>query len=634
MTNRSNRSDVVVIGGVAAGPKAAATLARRRPSAAITLFQREDYLSYATCGFPFFASGEVGAFDELLKTSWGAVRDGAYFQNAKGFTAVTGAEVLSINRGEKTVAVKMLDTGDVTAHGYDKLVIATGSTPNAPPMPVPTSECVRPFTRPADVLSFRGLAERGDIDNVVIIGGGFIGVELCEAVKDMWGIGVTLFEKQPQLLPYMLDPEMAAIVRRSLERDGVGVFVDAAVEGIDLDGDGKPVVSVAGRDPAAADYVFLCLGVHPEVTLARECGLEIGETGGIAVDRYLRTSDPDIYAGGDCVESRHRITGHPIYLPLGSIANRHGRVIGENLAGCVGAGGGDSAGDVGEGGVDGEGGNDGNFAGNDGGLDGEMIFPGVFGAFVLRAFETNIGGVGLSEEAARREGFHVRSVWGSFPDRPDYNPEVKTMTLKMVYEDGGERLLGLQAVGKGDIARRVDVFSSLLQHEADVEDIFDFEHGYAPPFSEALDPLHHLAGIARAVGRGVEFVGPGVGLVGSTEESAGPGAGPMGPGVGLVGPGAQFMGAGRVPDDAIVLDVREPEEAVNEPLPSWITSRAQGVVSIPLVELKARQGELDRKRPVFVICRRGPRSYQAALILEAAGFGRVTIIAAGLQAQS
>jgi pyruvate/2-oxoglutarate dehydrogenase complex dihydrolipoamide dehydrogenase (E3) component/rhodanese-related sulfurtransferase len=416
-------------------------------------------------------------------------------------------------------------------------------------------------------VGFRELAERGEVENAVIVGGGFIGVELCEAVTEMWGISARLYEKQPQLLSYMLDPEMAEIVERSLETDGVAVSTGADVEKIELDGNDKPVVHVAGGEPVGADYVFLCLGVSPEVRLAHDCGLAIGETGGIVVDERLTTSDPDIYAGGDCIESRHRLGGTPVYVPMGSLANRHGRVIAENLAG------------------------------ND------TEFPGVLGAFVLRAFETNIGGVGLCEEAARRDGFEVSSVWGSFGDKPDFNPEMKTFSLKMVYETGSHRLLGLQAVGKGDICRRVDVFSSFLQRGAAVEDLFDHEHGYAPPFAEALDPLHHLAGVAAAVDRGQGFVGPGAaGLTAALD------------------------------DRTVMLDVREEEEAENAPVPPALADAAQRLVVVPLGQLRNRLDELDRSDRIVVICRRGPRSYQAALMLRDAGFGDVTVAAAGLQA--
>jgi NADPH-dependent 2,4-dienoyl-CoA reductase/sulfur reductase-like enzyme/rhodanese-related sulfurtransferase len=560
-------SDFVVIGGVAAGPKTAATLARRLPGATITLFQKEEYLSYAACGFPLFASGEVGSFEELQNTSYGVLRDAEFFRGTKGFKAVTAAEVTRIDREGKLVSVRDLKTGEETVHGYGRLVIATGAAPNDPPMPVSSSERVKPFTRPSDVIGFREMAQRGAVDRAVIVGGGFIGVELCEAVTELWGIEASLYEKQSQLLPYMLDPEMAEIVQRSLEARGVAVSTGATVERIGLDGEGRPVVHVAGAQPAATDYVFLCLGVHPEIRLARECGLEIGETGGIVVDAALRTSDPYIYAGGDCIESRHRLTGRPVYMPMGSLANRHGRVIAENLAGAA------------------------------------TEFPGVLGAFVLRAFETNIGGVGLGEEAARDAGIEARSVWGSFGDRPDYNPEMKTLTVKMVYEAGSGRLLGLQAVGKGDICRRVDVFSSFLQRGAGVDDLFDFEHGYAPPFAEALDPLHHLAGVAAAVERGLAIVGPG---------SAGLTA---------------ALGSG-----AVLLDVREREEAAAEPLPGALADAARAMEVIPLGELRDHLDRLDRAHRIVVLCRRGPRAYQASLILRAAGFQDVTVAAAGLQA--
>jgi len=563
----ADKSDFVVIGGVAAGPKTAATLARRLPEATITLFQKEKQLSYAACGFPFFASGEVNSLEQLFSTSYGVPRDADFFNGTKGFNAIASAEVTAIDRERKTVLVKMLESGEEIVHGYGRLVIATGAVPNDPPMPVPSNECVSPFTSPADAAGFRGLAQRGEVDNAVIVGGGFIGVELCEAVAAMWGISARLYEKQEQLLPYLLDPEMAEIVRRSLVSDGVEVFTGADVEEVELNGDGKPVVHVAGTEPVTTDYVFLCLGVHPEIRLARDCGLDIGETGGILVDRFLSTSDPDIYAGGDCIESLHRVSQQPVFLPMGSLANRHGRVIAENLAGRA------------------------------------TEFPDVLGAFVLRAFETNIGGVGLSEESARRAGIDAVSVWGSFGDKPDFNPEMKTFVLKMVYEAGSRRLLGLQAVGKGDICRRVDVFSSYLRRGASVGDLFDHEHCYAPPFSEALDPLHQMAGVASAVDRGQPFAGP----------------------------GTEGMDAA-VAAGAILLDVREREEAEDAPVPEPLADAAKRLLVIPLGELRSRLDELDRSNRVIVICRRGPRSYQAALTLRAAGFGDVMVAAAGLQA--
>ncbi|MFH1300793.1 MAG: FAD-dependent oxidoreductase, partial [Planctomycetota bacterium] len=281
MRNPGRRSDYVVIGGVAAGPKAAATLARRLPGTSITLFHREKILSYATCGFPFFASGELSAFEQLLQTGYGVTRDAVFFEQTKGVSAVPFSEVLRIDRDKKSVTVKELESGEVHEHGYDRLVLATGSNPNKPLIPIPECDSVRSFTRPGDVIDFRQKAERGEVADVVIIGGGFVGIELCEAVKEMWGINVKLFEKQPQLLPYLLDPEMAAILQRALVANGIEVTVAAEVEKITLGDQGKPVVHLQGQRPIDTDYVFLCMGVQPEVTLARECGLDIGKTGAI-----------------------------------------------------------------------------------------------------------------------------------------------------------------------------------------------------------------------------------------------------------------------------------------------------------------------------------------------------------------
>ncbi len=554
------KSDFVIIGGVAAGPKTAAVLARRLPDAKITLFQKEKNISYGTCGLPYFASGDINSFEELTQTSYGVARTPNFFKNTKGFDVKVLAEVISINRQSKTVTVKMLETGEVIEHGYGKLVIATGANPNRPPFPVADSPKIKPFTRPDDAINFRQMAQTGQIGSAIVIGGGFIGCEVAEAAGGLWGIEVTLIEKEKQLLPYVLDPEMARIVEHEMLRQDIKLMTGCMVDKIDVNDEGNPVVKIKGQTEISADYVFLCLGVHPEVTLAKDCGLEIGETGGIAVNKYLQTSDPDIYAGGDCIESDNRITGKKIYMPMGSLANRHGRVIAENLA------------------------------------DNKTEFPGVVGAFLVKVFDVNVGSVGLSEQAAGKAGFNVDTIWASFPDKPDYYPEYKTFCTKMVYEDN--KLLGLQAVGKGDICRRIDVFSSFLQNNGTLDDLINFEQGYAPPYSEALDPLHHLAAIARAKSKGLKFINPGI----------------------------DFESYDGQP---IWLDVREPDEVEGD---KWPYADSHKPVNIPLNDLSGRFGELDLNREIILICKRGPRSYQAALILKHAGFKDVKIIAGGVTA--
>ena len=556
------KSDFVIIGGVAAGPKTAAVLARRLPDAKITLFQKEKYISYGTCGLPYFASGDINSFEELTQTSYGVPRSVDFFKNTKGFDVKIESEVIAIDRKAKVITVKSLQTGEEYQHSYGKLVIAAGANPSKSPFPVAESPRIKPFTRPEDAINFRKLAQTGQVGTAVVVGGGFIGCEVAEAAGGLWGIEVTLLERENQLLPYVLDPEMAELVEREMNRQDVKVQTGCEVESITVDNDGNPVVKVKGCNNIAADYVFVCLGVKPETRLAIACELELGSTGGIKVNKHLQTSDPDIYAAGDCIESVNKLTGKPLYIPMGSLANRQGRVIAENLAGH------------------------------------EAEFPGVVGAFLVKIFDINVGAVGLSEQAANKAGLKANTIWGSFPDKPDYYPEYQTFTIKMLYDDDTDRLLGLQAIGKGDICRRVDVFSSFLQQDGTLQNLLDFEQGYAPPYSEALDPLFQLASAALAQNEGLKFVSPGKKLA-------------------------------TLSDGAFWLDVREKDEVEADP---WPYAEQHQPANIPLNDLRDRIDEIDKSKKVMIICKRGPRSYQAALILKHAGFKDIEIVGGGLTA--
>lgn len=559
-----NKSEYVIIGGVACGPKTGAVLARRLPQASITLFQKECNISYGTCGLPYFASGDINSFEELNQTSYGVKRDVEFFKKTKGFEVITESEVIAINRTEKFVTVKNLKTGDIFDHGYNKLVIATGANPIIPPFPVAQSDRIKPFTRPDDAINFRKLAQTGQVGSAVIVGGGFIGCEVAEAAGGLWGIEVTLIEKENQLLPYVLDSEMSQLVEHEMNRQDIKVITGHTVESIDIKDDGNPIVKIKNGEAIETDYVFLCLGVKPEVHLAQDCGLEIGQTGGIKVNDNLQTSDPDIYAGGDCIENKNIIMQKPTYIPMGSLANRHGRVIAENLSGN------------------------------------NITFPGIVGAFLVKAFDINVGAVGLSQNAAESNGISAKAIWGSFPDKPDYYPEYQTFVVKMIYGED-DRLLGLQAIGKGDIFRRIDVFSSFLQHGDTLHDLLNFEQGYAPPYSEALDPLYHLASAALAENRGINFSSPDAAILAKSD------------------------------NNSIWLDVREPDEFENNP---WPFSANHKPVNIPLNELRDRLSELDSSKKIMIICKRGPRSYQAAHILKQAGFNNVSIIGGGVTALS
>jgi NADPH-dependent 2,4-dienoyl-CoA reductase/sulfur reductase-like enzyme/rhodanese-related sulfurtransferase len=539
-------------------------LARRLPQATIALFEQGTHISYAACGLPFYASGEISSFEELNKTSYGVVRNVGFFRRSKGIGVITRAKVTGVNRTEKYVTVQLIDSGKELTHGYGKLVLVTGSRAKMPGFSVAKSPLIKNFTRPSDAIYFRSVAQAGSIGKAIIVGGGFIGCELAEATSGLWKIETVLIEREAQLLPRALDSEMAAFVQRSMKKNNVQVLTGYAIEKIVVSRDGKPIVVLRGGHKIESDIVFLCLGVEPEATLARECGLEIGATGAIVVDNHMRTSDPNIYAGGDCVESKHLVTGNAVYFPMGSIANRHGWVIAEDLAGKT------------------------------------AEFPGILGAFILKSFEINVGAVGLTEKGAKDAGYDPLTVCGSFVDKPDYFPESKPFSLKMVYRRDADKLLplGLQAAGPGDIARPLDVFSLLLAQWRSLDDFLDFEHVYAPPFAEAVNPLFHMASMAMAQARGFDFIGPDC-----------------------------FVSKAR--STQIWLDVREPDESTAEP----ITLDGGGkVVCIPLGELGEKIQRLDCSARITIICKRGPRAYQAAVILRAAGFKNVSILGGGVQA--
>jgi NADPH-dependent 2,4-dienoyl-CoA reductase/sulfur reductase-like enzyme/rhodanese-related sulfurtransferase len=559
MNNMKQYSDYAIIGGLVCGPKTAAALARRMPKAKITIFEKGERISYGSCGLPYFASGDINSFEELTRTAYGLVRNQDFFRDCKGFEIKTGMEVIAIDRKRKVIQIRDAKSGEVMEHGYDKLIIAAGSEPVQPPFSIPTSDRIRNFARPEDAIHFRALAEKGKIGSAIILGGGFIGCELAETCGGMWGIETTLAEKEYGLLPDILDKEVSSMVEAELRRKKVELILGATAVKVEIDSDGLPTLYLSNNKTVSADFLFLCMGARPNIRLAKEAGLAIGPAGGILVNSRMQTSDSDIYAGGDCVELTHQLGGHKINLSMGSLANRHGWIIAENLAGNP------------------------------------TEFPGVLGAALIKIFDINVGAIGLSEQAARKAGYETSAVWGSFTDKPDYYPDKKGLTLKMVYSATDNRLLGLQAVGNGDICRRIDDFSIFLQKKGTIDDLISFEHGYAPPYADAMDPLHHLAAMAVAKRRGIEFINP-------IDIRDG---------------------------DWVILDVREIAEAEAEPLPGLVSK--ENYFNIPIGQLTRNLNRLNYDMKIAAVCKRGPRAYQAAVTLKNAGFQNVRIIGGGIQ---
>ena len=448
---------VVIIGGVAAGPKAAAKVVRLMPDADVTIVEKGKLLSYAGCGLPYYVSGVVKEQSELLCTPTGTVRDPVFFRKVKNVHVLSETEAIEVDRAGKRVQVRALGSGEESWLDYDKLVLATGGTPVVPPIPNVGLQAIFTLHGVHDAEGIRAVLAQGRAQDVVVVGGGLIGIEATEALVDK-GCRVTVVEMLPQILS-ILDWEIAKLVEQHMESRGVRVLTGTKVLRFDGNGGVTDVVTDQGTLPA--DMVILAVGVRPNVKLAREAGLDIGPTGAIAVDPRMRTSDPDIYSAGDCVESMDLVTGRPCYVPLGSTANKQGRVAAVNVCG------------------------------------GQDTFPGVLGSTVCKVFDFCVGRTGLTETAARELGYETTVAMAPGPDRAHYMPGAAPLLLKLVVDAKTRRLLGAQAVGPGAGDKRIDVAAMAIAAGMTVDQLANADLCYAPPYSPAMDNIITAANVAR-----------------------------------------------------------------------------------------------------------------------------------------
>jgi len=452
----SSPMKVVIVGGVAAGPKTASRVIRLRADAEVTIVEKGEFLSYAGCGLPYYVSGVVEHQAELMSTPLGVLRDPIFFRNVKNVHVFNHTEATRIDRPGRRVLVRR-DDGSETWLPYDKLVLATGATPVVPPLPNVHLENILTLHGVHDAEAMKRLLAEDKARDVVIVGGGLIGVEATEALVAK-GCRVTMVEMLPQILN-MLDWEIAKLVERHMESHGVRVRTGTRVESFEGHGKVESVVTDQGRLPA--DLVVLAIGVRPNVQLARDAGLEIGPTGALRVDPQMRTSDPDIFAAGDCVECVDVLTGRPCFVPLGSTANKQGRVAANNVCGQ------------------------------------EDTFPGVLGSTVCKVFDFCVARTGLTETAARAAGYDVVTALVPSPDRAHYMPTAKPLSLKLVADRSTRRLLGLQAVGPGAGDKRIDVAAVAITAGMTVDQVAELDLCYAPPYSPAMDNLITAANVAR-----------------------------------------------------------------------------------------------------------------------------------------
>jgi NADPH-dependent 2,4-dienoyl-CoA reductase/sulfur reductase-like enzyme/rhodanese-related sulfurtransferase len=451
---------VVVIGGVAAGPKTAARLRRLNPEAEITIVEKGKVLSYAGCGMPYYVSGDVAESHNLMDTPAGIIRDSLFFLNVKGVTVLDHTLAEKIDRKAKTVSGVHLETGESKSIPYDKLVLATGGTPVELPIEGKNLNHVFRLWQPEDALSMREFIYEKRPKKAVIIGGGLIGIEMTEALAKQ-GLQVAVVEMLPFVLPGLLDEEVSANLTRYLRSRDVDVRCGTRVTRIEGDDQGNVQKVITDKGEIFADLVLISVGVRPNSKLAKEAGLEIGPVGDIRVNEYLQTSDPDIYAGGDCVRNSHLLTGKPVFAPMGSTANKHGRVIANNIMGNA------------------------------------EKFKGILGTAVVKVFDYNVGKSGLTESQAREASFDVVTTLVPSSDIPHYYPTKKPLLLKLIADRKTRKLMGIQGVGPGEVVKRIDVLATAMTLGATIDDLPSFDLGYAPPYSTAIDIAAHAANVLR-----------------------------------------------------------------------------------------------------------------------------------------
>lgn len=556
---------IVIIGGVAAGPKAACRVKRLLTDAEVTLVDQDNLISYGGCGIPYYVAGDVSDEKELRSTSFHMVRDEYFFENAKGVKTLTSTRALSIDRKAKTVLVESLATGVQTHLPYDTLMLATGSKPID--LPIPGTDAANVFTV-SDLhkaIAIKDLIAKGKVGKAVVIGGGAIGIEMAEAFTDLWGVETALIEYMDQVLPRIVDKSLARMMEKNLRDSNVEVFLGEGAEEI-LVKDGLAVAVRTGKRTLDADLVIIAAGIRPRGELAKEAGLQTSDRGAITVNERMQTSDPNIYAAGDCVEITHLVSGKKFVAPFGSMANREGRVAADNMAGIP------------------------------------STFKGGVASFIVKAFDLAVGSVGLSYEMALAEGFDAGFSLSSPADRAHFYPGQAVIIIELIFDKKTRRVLGLQGAGpvNDGLSVRLDAAAVAISAGATIDDFGTIEMAYSPPFSPAIDPINAAAYIADN-------------LCGNRMHQI------------EIAAFNDWLDSPEKNKDWVVVDVRHAVEATpfaekfGEDL--WI--------SLPYDQVRARYAELPKDKKLIIFCNAGSRSFEVQVVLNSVGITDTLVVPGG-----
>ena len=560
---------IVVIGGVAAGPKTGCRVKRLMPDAEVVIIDQDSLISYGGCGIPYFVSGDVSDEKELRSTSFHVVRDETFFNDAKGVTMLTRTRALAIDRQAKTVLVENLDTGEKNNLSYDKLLLATGSIPNRLQIPGADLEGVYVVNNMHRAMAIKNDLAQGKVAKAVVIGGGAIGLEMAESLGDLWGIETTVLEYMDQLLPRIVDPAFAAMLEKHLKDNNITVYTGESATSLESDNSGRVCRVTTPKRTIEADLVIMSVGVRPNSTLAKETDLLVSPQGGIVVNNRMQTSDPAIYAAGDCVEIINQVSGMKNNAPMGSLANRQGRVAADNIAGIP------------------------------------SQFEGWVGSFIMKAFECCIGGTGLSYTTAKDLGYDAEVAITAQSDRAHFFPTQAVIMLQMVFDKTSRKVLGLQGFGpmNDSTLARINAAAGLIARGAVIEDFSNLELAYAPPFSTAVDALNATANVADNLVAGrLRTV--------SIETFL------------------EWMAKPQVKPEWAALDIRHPKEATE-----FVQKFGPELwKAIPYVNVRARYKELPEEKMLIIICDAGTRSSEVQVFLDSVGLGNNLVLGGGFNA--
>jgi len=538
----------IIIGAVAGGASTAARLRRNDEHAEIVIFEKGEYISYANCGLPYYIGNVITNRNALF------VITAASFNKRFNIDVRTLTEVTAINRSTKTVSARNQTTGEQYEESYDKLILSPGAEPVRPPLPGITSKGIFTLRNVADTDYIKTYVQQEQVKKAVVIGAGFIGLEMAENLHSL-GLDVSIIEMTDQVLT-PVDFPIAAILQQHIRSKGVHLHLSTAVSGFEQTESGLQVL-LSNNKVLEADVVILSIGVKPDTKLAADAGLKIGDARGIQVNEYLQTSDPDIYAVGDAIEFTNPITLKPMITYLAGPANKQGRICADNLV-----------------------------------FGHTKKYKGSINTAIVKVFDMTVATAGTASKHLQAAGIKHQISTITSGSHAGYYPGSKQMTIQIAFTPDEGRLLSAQIVGYDGVDKRLDILASVIKHNGTIDELTEFEHAYAPPFSSAKDPVNMAAFAAENIlnKKSVVF---------------------------------QWNELDKITADDLLLDVRTQKE--------YEAGKIMNAINIPVDELRERIAEIPTGKTIYIYCLGGLRGYLAQRILMQNGYTNTLNLSGGYQ---